>query len=55
MTCNRHHNACLCRETKIRKLIKEVMESHADPESNEYNRCDTDPCQWCRDAKELVK
>lgn len=38
---------------KLSALIKEVMQWHADPNSSEYNECDTAPCFWCEQAKEL--
>jgi hypothetical protein len=36
------------------KLLREVMQSHADPTDPNYNQCDTSPCQWCEDAKKLI-
>ena len=37
-------------------LLKEVYDSHADPESPEWNDCGTpeNDCEWCRMAKEWV-
>ncbi len=35
-------------------LLREVMDWHADPESNEYNECDTAPCDWCSQARRVI-
>lgn len=32
------------------RLLREVMETHADPVSSDYNECDKSRCQWCEDA-----
>jgi sulfite reductase beta subunit-like hemoprotein len=34
----------------LRRLVGEVMGWHADPDSPDYNACDTSPCDWCRRA-----
>lgn len=39
---------------KALDLLNEVMRSHADPDSPDYNECDKDPCAWCTEAKELI-
>jgi hypothetical protein len=35
-------------------LIAEVMQSHRDKRSPDYNECDSDPCKWCDDAKNAI-
>ena len=40
---------------KARILLKDIMDIHRDPEDGEYHECDTDPCAWCTEAKELVE
>ena len=27
------------------------IDIHADPDNQEYNDCDVDPCMWCLSAK----
>lgn len=36
------------------RLICEVMQWHADPDSPEYNECDKSKCKWCEDAARLL-
>ena len=40
---------------KARPLLQDIMDIHRDPEDGEYHECDTDPCAWCTEAKELVE
>ena len=40
---------------KARPLLRDIMDIHRDPEDGEYHECDTDPCAWCAEAKELVE
>ena len=40
---------------KARLLLQDIMDIHRDPEDGQYNECDTDPCAWCTEAKELVE
>ena len=40
---------------KARPLLRDIMDIHRDPEDGEYHECDTDPCAWCTEAKELVE
>lgn len=39
------------------KLLGEVVGSHADPKSFDYNDCDKpgDECQWCFEAKQIIQ
>ena len=52
--CTTHHYACDCREVLMCRLLEEVMQSHADQTDPGYNGCDTEPCQWCTDARSLI-
>lgn len=38
----------------VRPLIEEVLRIHADPNSPDYNDCDTDPCGWCVKANTFL-
>jgi hypothetical protein len=29
------------------EMIDEIMASHNDPDSPDYNECEKDPCAWC--------
>ena len=40
---------------KARPLLQDIMDIHRDPSDGEYRGCDTDPCAWCTEAKELVE
>ena len=40
---------------RARPLLQDIMDIHRDPEDGEYHECDTDPCAWCTEAKELVE
>jgi hypothetical protein len=42
--------------TEARRLLREQMEAHRDPESWDYNDCDnaTGACRWCQDAAKIV-
>lgn len=40
---------------KIIDLLQEVVRSHRDPDSPEYNECDTAECEWCRRAKAAIE
>jgi hypothetical protein len=53
--CTTHHYACRCREIEFARLLREVMATHADAESPDYNGCDDDPCEWCEDAAKLLR
>ncbi len=33
------------------ELLREILTEHADPQSPNYNECDTDPCEWCVNAR----
>jgi hypothetical protein len=52
--CVTHYHSCDCRERAIRALLEEVMWWHKDPNSGDYNGCDTDPCLFCELAKGLL-
>ena len=32
---------------KLIPLVSEVMANHRDPQSGEYNECESSPCMWC--------
>ena len=36
------------------KLLREVVNSHADPDTAEYTKCDNDPCFWCKQAYSIL-
>ena len=40
---------------KAQPLLQDIMDIHRDPEDGEYHECDTDPCAWCTEAKELLQ
>ena len=40
---------------KVRPLLQDIMDIHRDPSDGQYNECDTDPCAWCVEAKELLQ
>ena len=40
---------------KARPLLQDIMDIHRDPSDGEYHECDTDPCAWCTEAKELLQ
>ena len=40
---------------RARPLLRDIMDIHRDPNDGQYNECDTDPCAWCVEAKELVE
>ena len=52
--CITHHFACDCREAAFKELLLEVMQSHADPRSSDYQDCGNYPCLWCQKAAELL-
>lgn len=35
-------------------LLQEIIGDHSDDDSTNYNHCDEDPCQWCRDAENAI-
>ena len=35
-------------------LLREVMAWHRDPQSADYNECDTAPCEWCKVAAQCL-
>lgn len=35
------------------ELLQEVMQSHCDPESPEYNECEKAQCRWCELAQSI--
>ena len=35
-------------------LVKEVMSNHRDPQSGEYNECESSPCMWCDIAQKAI-
>ena len=37
-----------------RVMLKEVRQWHADPDSSDYNECDTEPCSFCETSKLLT-
>ena len=37
-----------------RPLLQETVDSHSDPESPEYNECDTAICLWCEGARKVL-
>jgi len=39
---------------KLIELVEEVMSSHRDAQSSEYNECDKDLCYWCELADEAI-
>lgn len=52
--CVTHHHACDCREAAFAELLREVMRTHADKNSSEYNECDKARCNWCERASVLI-
>lgn len=36
------------------ELLAEMMIEHRDPDSAAYNRCDTEPCEWCINAAKVL-
>jgi len=40
--------------TRAVELLTEVMEWHANPDSGEYNECDSSTCHWCQMAGALI-
>ena len=38
----------------IKEILREVMESHAYPESDNHLDCGNHPCAWCREAKIIL-
>ena len=40
---------------KMRPLVQEIIDIHADPDCAEYNECDTDPCMWCEQMKAALE
>jgi len=36
------------------ELVKEVVKSHSDSESCEYQECELDPCLYCQDAAKFI-
>jgi len=36
------------------ELVKEVVESHSDSESCEYQECEREPCLYCQDANKFI-
>lgn len=39
---------------KVRTLLTEIIQLHADPNAPEYNECDKQQCYWCEQAKEIL-
>ncbi len=37
-----------------RLLLQETVDFHRDPESEEYNGCEVDPCLWCEGAQKVL-
>lgn len=35
----------------LRDLLSEIIGSHSDQDSPDYNQCDICPCAWCESAK----
>ena len=52
--CVTHHFACDCREARFRELLEDTLRAHSTPDNGNYNYCDEDPCEWCREAKALI-
>ena len=52
--CVTHHFACDCREARFRELLEDTLRAHSTPGNGNYNYCDEDPCEWCREAKSLI-
>ena len=52
--CVTHHFACDCREARFRELLEDTIRAHSTPDNGNYNYCDEDPCEWCREAKALI-
>jgi len=40
---------------KMRPLVQEIIDMHADPDCAEYNCCDTDPCMWCEQMEAALE
>lgn len=40
---------------KMIDLLAEVIARHADPEDLHHNDCDTNPCKWCKKAKQAIE
>ena len=39
---------------KLIPLVSEVMANHRDPQSGEYNECESSPCMWCDIAQKAI-
>lgn len=39
---------------KIVRLLTDTINEHSDPGNAFYNQCETDECQWCATAKEVL-
>lgn len=42
---------------QVIELLRDMIDSHSDPECWEYNGCDSpeEECQWCVKAKALIE
>ena len=36
-------------------LLKEIMDLHSKPDTFEYSKCDTEPCNWCCKARKILE
>ena len=39
---------------EIADLLTDVRNLHSHPDSNDYNECDKDPCNWCERAIKII-
>ena len=40
---------------KCKDLLREVCANHSDERSSDYNECDANPCNWCKEAWEILE
>ena len=40
---------------KCEDLLREVCANHSDERSSDYNECDANPCNWCKEAWEILE
>jgi len=39
---------------KVQPLLRDTVDSHADPHDSDYNECESIPCNWCKTALEVL-
>lgn len=47
------HDVRYVRWDLVERLLRDVMQIHADPNDAGHNQCDEEKCQWCEWASEL--